>query len=761
LSAALPAALDYAARGWRVVPICAGRKHPDLPAWQDAATTDPDTIVDWYAERPDRGVGIATGEGSGVFVLDVDLAPGGADTLADLEASYGPLPDTVEAITGSGGRHLYFRHPAGLALTNSAGKLGPGLDIRANGGQVLAPPTIHPTTGQRYAWELEHHPDDVAVADAPGWLLALLTEDRPTTADTGGHYDPNAFEQATFAEDRYNHNPQGGIEVEGLLVRAGWQFHHRDRDGVTYLTRPGKDTRDGTSATIGALDKPGAMRCFTPNAPPFTAETSYDPFDVLRLLRHGGDARAAEAELVAGGWGASTQVSVLGPIKHLADPAAAVMADPALHLPDAFWAARPVLGHIRTAARARLVAPDAVLGVLLTRVAACSPHTLELPPIVGDSMGLTFYAAPVGPPSAGKSAASTVARRLLPAPKGVLDGLPVGSGEGFVDCLFEMVNEEGDDGKKRLVKKQTHYAAIFAIDEGSVLGDLSARSGSTIMPTLRSAFTHSTLGATNASVERRRLLDGHQYVYGVTMGIQPEKAGPLLGDTAGGTPQRFLWLMATDPTIGDEHYDWPGPIKWEPPPAHLLEQLHTTRTVGLRRFQLGLADEIRAEVRAERLADMRGREKDEGDAHAVLVRLKAAALLALLDQRLEVNGEDWGLAGQLVDTSRAVRLAVQSTLSGAEIARNQAIGRRLAIQQETTQRSLAERALRSASRSVGRVVRRHKHEVEGCPRRCLTQAVGGKYRELVSLDDIIDEAYRLEWIDVRGERFVPGASIPA
>ncbi|MDZ7732217.1 MAG: hypothetical protein U5R31_03115 [Acidimicrobiia bacterium] len=173
-----------------------------------------------------------------------------------------------------------------------------------------------------------------------------------------------------------------------------------------------------------------------------------------------------------------------------------------------------------------MVAPDAVLAATLCRIVAIAGHQLELPGIIGSPLGLTLFGALVGPPEAGKSAAANVAADLLPAPRGVLDRLPIGSGEGMVEILFEMVAEEGPDGKRQRRKRQTRHEAIFHIDEGAVLADLGARSGSTLLATMRTAYTHGTLGNTNASEERKRIVDGRQYVYGITMGIQPELAAP-------------------------------------------------------------------------------------------------------------------------------------------------------------------------------------------------------------------------------------------
>ena len=172
MNTTLSAALSYAARGWRVLPVTG--KIPTLKDWPNKATTDPEPIRTWWAQQPQANVGIATGRQSHLFVLDVDPDKGGDESLRNLEAKYGPLPVTTQVITGGGGSHYYFQHP-GIALGNSAGKLGPGLDIRTDGGQVVAPPSVHPVTGRTYEWEGAHHPDEVPPAPAPHWLIQLLT----------------------------------------------------------------------------------------------------------------------------------------------------------------------------------------------------------------------------------------------------------------------------------------------------------------------------------------------------------------------------------------------------------------------------------------------------------------------------------------------------------------------------------------------------------------------------------------------------------
>ena len=155
-----------------------------MGAWQKAATVDTAMIDKWWTELyRDHGVGIATGRASGIFVLDVDVAEdkAGDETLADLEARYGELPDTPTVETPSGGAHYYFKIPDGIEIRNDAGRrLGQGLDIRGEGGQVVAPPTARAVDAYEWVgetWRLEP-------ADAPRWLIERIAElPKPETPD--------------------------------------------------------------------------------------------------------------------------------------------------------------------------------------------------------------------------------------------------------------------------------------------------------------------------------------------------------------------------------------------------------------------------------------------------------------------------------------------------------------------------------------------------------------------------------------------------
>ncbi|QBS37113.1 DNA primase [Thermaerobacter sp. FW80] len=185
----LRAALYYATHfRWAVLPlhsIRGGRctcgdtdckspgKHPLTKHGVHDATRDADTIRRWWTRWPSANVGIATGRASGFWVLDVDPDKGGSEALHELEAKHGRLPDTVEAITGGGGRHILFRWP-GRPVANKVA-LAPGLDVRGDGGYIAAAPSRH-ESGRRYAWEVSSRPGEVPMAAAPAWLLALVDD---------------------------------------------------------------------------------------------------------------------------------------------------------------------------------------------------------------------------------------------------------------------------------------------------------------------------------------------------------------------------------------------------------------------------------------------------------------------------------------------------------------------------------------------------------------------------------------------------------
>lgn len=282
-------ALWYAAKGWRVVPIPPGNKYPrGIDNWEKRATTDPERIRRYWTKNPDHGVGIATGPESGIFVIDIDPRDGGDDSLAALEAKYGPLPDTVQTVTGGNGLHIYFNWPADGEIHNSAsGVLGAGIDVRGINGQVLAAPTIHPTTGQPYVFEVEHDPmDGQAVADAPQWMVDLLQQ--PVGTSTPRREKAARLVGADLPGDRWAQGTTWADE----LARYGATLHsqHHDSSGNYYelWTRPGKPAKDGASASLyyGGTE---CLKVFSSKWAPFTANEVVTLWGFHVAMEHGGD----------------------------------------------------------------------------------------------------------------------------------------------------------------------------------------------------------------------------------------------------------------------------------------------------------------------------------------------------------------------------------------------------------------------------------------------------------------------------------------
>ena len=162
------AALAYARRGMPVFPCEPLGKRPLTRDGFWDASVDAGVVGRWWSRWLAANIGVPTGKRSGLLVLDVDPRDGGAASLTELEGAFGPLPRTTRARTGGGGEHVFFRYPgeAGGEVRNSASWVGPGLDVRGEGGYVLVPPS---RTQAPYRWT-----ERAPLAEAPSWLLGRM-----------------------------------------------------------------------------------------------------------------------------------------------------------------------------------------------------------------------------------------------------------------------------------------------------------------------------------------------------------------------------------------------------------------------------------------------------------------------------------------------------------------------------------------------------------------------------------------------------------
>jgi putative DNA primase/helicase len=152
-------------------------KHPHTARGLLDATTDPLTINEWWQRWPNANVAMPTGVASLYFVLDIDL-PAGDESLQKLIEQHGDLPIAPVSVTGSGGRQVFFGYPVDPEIRNSAGKLGPNLDIRGNGGYVVLPPSLH-VSGKRYAWQPDRRIEALGMVEAPAWLIEACMAPEP------------------------------------------------------------------------------------------------------------------------------------------------------------------------------------------------------------------------------------------------------------------------------------------------------------------------------------------------------------------------------------------------------------------------------------------------------------------------------------------------------------------------------------------------------------------------------------------------------
>lgn len=309
--------------------------------------------------------------------------------------------------------------------------------------------------------------------------------------------------------------------------------------------------------------------------------------------------------------------------------------------------------------------------------------------------------------------------------------ISLGSGEGIPEAYYATVSEHTGNGKTRPVRRKIYDQAFFSEDEGQKLVKTMFKGGNIIAETIRSAWSGNQLGQSNARAESTRKVNPGDYSIGIAVGFQPETIQPLLSDeeAASGTPQRFLYMSATDPNVPrslDDSPKWPGPLKIEWP-----EQVV---------FPASICDELWEANTATSSGDST---VDVWSAHMYLMRLRFAVCLAILrhtkDETIaKVTEEDWEWSRVMWATSVSVRNAMRAygsrKAAESEVrARNQMAGRAVAVEDAKDLRVVA---LDNAIGQAARHVLRGNCE-GGCKRKCITNAIASKHRKLVDIDVVI------------------------
>jgi Bifunctional DNA primase/polymerase, N-terminal len=676
----IAAALRYAAAGWYVLPIRRNaRKHPGSVVgklWQDQSSRDPEVIAAWFAGT-DHGIALHVGR-SGGLALDVDYPDRVPDVLATAIRDHAPPHQSTRTnVPGRG--HYLFAMPEGRTLGNGTGRLGGTWgQIRGLNGVVIVEPSLHDNAdeGGRYAWDSV---GSVPVLPDP---VAVLLDDASPAEDAATDAQVAAF----LLEHTGNARPEllpGWVTTFTRKVAAGESRHDRM---VSVCAGAMKEARAGLIPARLVADTLHSVFVEAVGKPP--TSKGQGP------ARHGAKARSEYAGILA--WAvaqanAANLDDVRSRVGEKVPSGPTVVVDDTGKVYEWFWNARPILRHVHDFARARRCSPWAVLGVTLARVCTAVPPFVVLPPLVGGHVSLNTYVGLVGPSGAGKDAAGAAAGDAVEL--GHVEMAGVGSGEGIAHQFMTYKRPIKTDAGGLM---QYREAVLLTAAEVDTLAALHRRQASTLLPELRKAWTGAALGFAYVDKEKRLTLPEHHYRLCLLVGIQPERAAAILDDVDAGTPQRWLWLPATDPDAPDEPPPEPGPwTDWR------LPRWPMATTAG--RVVLQVCPTARDVIDAARLARLRG-DGAALDGHALLCRLKVAAVLAILDGRAEVDDQDWNLAGVIAAESEWTRQGVVATLQriqrDANAARGKAEGERLVVATEVVDHAATKRVARLVKQKI-------------------------------------------------------------
>lgn len=673
------AALEYAHAGVFIFParvtVVDGRKNvTPVAEWRKASSRTPDTIRSWFAPGQrwaEASLCIDCGK-SEIVVVDLDETDGksGLATWASLVAEHNIPVTAAKARTPSGGEHWYYReHPRRVVGIDSTGKVAHGVDVRGLGGFVIA----WPSEDVRGAYGQVDLEALAAAPTVPDLVIERMNAKPPPPATVAEPVDGSAPPSPNSPWNDPELNPRTFTMAQA----------------VDFIKPSFAALRGAKVGTInGRLNT--AAKVLSHFVPAFWSRAEAEAFlkDALNDTAYDGRTWRAENTVESAFRSAA------------ADWKATRLTDPVNEEAEQFWVARPELTVVRDAARARLVSPWATLGATLALICSqVGPHVV-LPPIIGGDASLNTFVALVGTSGAGKDAALAVGRELVWSD----DRVPireVGTGQG-IDAAFTVQTPKNGP-------IQYCDAALFTITEIDTLAAHAAQGGATIMPTLRKVYSGAALGAFYADKFKRRPVSAHAYRAALIAGVQPARSGTLLNDVDGGTPQRWIWLPTNDPgaPAEPEPYEVPKFGIWTGSDAlAAFGELPEDQPVGRRhRIQVGICEAARAAIVEHRQVQLRGAVTGTGglDGHALLTRLKVAALLGLLDGgRTEVTDDDWSLASIVMAVSNATRTNCSTAL--AETSRRANVAR--AMQEVERGRVVATQAERRVAAALLRILQR-------------------------------------------------------
>ncbi|MCM8552647.1 hypothetical protein [Streptomyces sp. STCH 565 A] len=715
----------------------------------------------------------------------------------DDRAAIEEMTSALQAILGASAYHH------GCAWDTQVGNLDrlmrvPGTINRKN--NIDRPSTSYPGTGNPVDLDTMHKAITRLEPDARSTLEKAAAEKRIRQDERTGRTTTrprparatNSFPRATTGTGVFD-ILAAQLTFRDILEPEGWTYRGTAADGREKWLRPAGAEGSAESDYSLVCDNHVAVNWSERSGLPVGQQATGKKLTVPTLwahLHYGGDEREATLDVLRAAFGQDATgaarnlpTPVLDEVHRRCTPPAAVrdnappddMWGPDTHepdaadapdgegegegedtstgrpglIPDTFWNARPVFQHIRQAAHSQGCSGDTVLYSTLARLSAMVSHHIRAVTGIGGRASLNIFAAMVGTSGAGKSISAGCVRDLMhPADDDFRDGLPIGSGEGIAETFMGTVDEatgelhqkgpyKGDPVMAK-VRKQVRHNAFFYVDEGQTMAKLSERTGSVLGETLRRAAIGEALGQTNASEERTRYIAPGSYSLGLLAGFQPSIATIVLADAHTGTPQRFFWGWADDPTIPDNPPAWPGPI--EPHPGRIRPDAPV---------DIDFPVSIKQMLWRERVARGRGElEVSELDGHANLMKVKLAALFALLDQRTAVTEEDWTLAETVWTSSCKVRDSLMRRAQReAAAAKKQAEDAKV---QAELRSHVAKKGADLTLERVAQLVLRHASQIGGVTYGALKKALASRDRPVA--EKAVDLAVARGWVFEEGDR---------
>ena len=736
--------------GLSPIPVDTGTKRP-LVAWKTYQSEPADLLQ--CQEWAGQNIGVVCGQVSGRLVcLDFETAfmPQMNELVERLKADecyqtfYGWVGGYSEE-TARGGMHVLVRLE-GEGPTEGNRKLAMAsptevlIETRGEGGYAVVAPSMNGTRG----WKLLHGGfSSIAYATLEEWeavVTVLRTFDAAPPPPAPTVESRSTPPLSPMLRDSWIDEALARLpNIRTVLSSLGWEpAGDHDQYGEHWV-RPGKDSRLGHSASISANDR---LYVHSTNAGLPVGNPTLDALDIILFCDLGHRPSAAE------------RVDYLRAQRSAAEPSAGAAVDGGpsvaeLNLPAAFWTARPWLGGLREAAMLRGLAPAAVLGAFLSGYATTVPMGIWLPAVWGRRSPLNTYVALVARSGGGKTAAMGTALDLLGwnvnTNPHVLLSQAIRSGEGMVTlAVIPRRKDDAEDAPSFNNAVQVHF------DEGGVLGKQVERIGSSTIPYLNTAWAGSGMvgGAKAGEVSQ---FPAYLVRICVVMGVQFGAAANLFtGESARlGFPQRLLYFGLEDAQLADLDVDSMEISDAKPLDVPFWAHSEFTRAPLLMDVPPDVVREVRRWTR----------DKDHGpggvdplDGHQMLLQLRTAALMALLDGRGAIDNQDWELSAHLVEYSRQIRTALVMSLHDVSQSASRArISEAVSTADALDDRWVRYRAVRLA---------RHVHALEEpCSRKDLRKRLAGF--EKPRFEEILDYAIAQGWIVRRNELFERGGNQPA